>query len=63
MTLISVNSFTAPACKIFRLKDGTDAPANSIFSGPITSVFNAVGFDGTMILSHASAKKEDKKAQ
>ena len=30
----------------FRAEWCTDAPANSIFSGPMTSVFNAMYFDG-----------------
>ena len=35
-----VNPFIAPACKISGLKD-----ADSIFSGPITSAFDAMRFD------------------
>ena len=37
-----------------------DAPANSVFSGPITSVFSAVRFDETLFTYQC--EKEDKKA-
>ena len=37
-------------------------PANSVFSGPMTSVFNAMRFD-VEIFSHASAKTKQKKTE
>ena len=41
-----------------------DAPENSIFSGPVTSIFSAMRFNGDFFffrfLLHASAKKEKK---
>ena len=39
-----------------------EAPANGIYSGPITSTFNAVSFDETpQCVSHANAKKKTKR--
>ena len=38
-----------------------DVPANSIFSGPITSIFSAKSFDGDPFI--CQCEKEDKKAQ
>ena len=37
-----------------------DAPANSAFSGPITSIFNSMHFDGDPFT--CQCEKEDKKA-
>ena len=48
-----INPFTAATC--------TDAPANSIFSGPITNIFNAVRFDEDPFTCRC--EKEDKKAE
>jgi len=56
----SVNTFTPPACKYFRVERCTDAPANSIFYGPIRSVFNAVRFDENPFT--CQCEKENKKA-
>ena len=42
MTLLT--PFTAPAGKKFPAERCTDTPANSIFSGPVTSTFNASRF-------------------
>ena len=53
------NPFTDPACKISGLNDA-DVPANSIFSGPITSVFNGMHFDGEPCT--CQCKKEEKGA-
>ena len=57
----SVNPFTVPACKIFGGQRYTDAPENSIISGPITHLFSVLCVL-MKSLSHASAEKEDKKA-
>ena len=38
-----------------------DTPANSVFSGPITSVFSAMGFDENPF--RCQCKKEDKRAE
>ena len=37
--------YTAPACKVSGLNDAQDASENSIFSGPVTSVFKSMCFD------------------
>ena len=42
---VVVNPFTAPSLSNFRAEGCTDAPANSIFSGPVTSILNAMRFD------------------
>ena len=52
--LQNINPFTAPACKISGL-------ANSTFSGPITSIFNAMHFDENPFTCQGQ-KKGDKKA-
>ena len=58
---VSVNPFTAPAGKISGLKDGRiDAPANSTFSGLVTSAFSAKRFDENPLSRHCENK--DKKA-
>ena len=59
---MTVNPFTATGCKIFRAEWCTDAPANSIFSGPVTSIFSAMRFDENPF-SQANAIKEDKKTE
>ena len=54
------NPFTAPTWKVSVLNDArTDSPANRIFSGPITSIFNAMCFDE--IPFACQCEKEDKK--
>ena len=54
------NPIIAPACKIFGLKDATDAPANRIFSGPVTSIFNATRSDENLFT--CQCEEENKKA-
>ena len=53
-----INPFTAPACKISRLKKSTHShthkPANSIFSSPITNLFSIL-WVLLKILSHVNA--------
>ena len=39
-----INPFTAPACKIFRVERRTEAPANGVFSGPVTVYFQCHAF-------------------
>ena len=51
----TLNPFTAPTCKISRLKDAQTRLETVYFPGPITPTFNAVHFDD--VLSHASAQK------
>ena len=59
--LREINPVTAPACKMFVLNDAqTCLHANSIFSHPITSVLNAMHFDGDPFTCHC--ENEDKKA-
>ena len=53
--LFGINPFTAPACKISGLYD-----ANSVFSGPVTSIFNAMRFDGNPLT--CQCEKGGKKA-
>ena len=55
------NPFTAPACKISGLKDARTHLKNRIFSGPLTSPFSAVHFDGNPLQSPCG--KEKKKAE
>ena len=38
------NPFTATACKTSELKEARKRPANNIFSGPLTSIFNVLSF-------------------
>ena len=52
---IYINPFTAPACKISGQKTCMDVPANSIFSGPITSTL--ILYLLIKVRSCASAKK------
>ena len=60
-TAVSVNPFTAPACKMSGLKDArTCLHAGSIFSGPVTSNFNAACFYGDPFIR--LFEKEDKEA-
>ena len=51
-----LNPFTVTACKISGLNG-----ANSIFSGPVTAIFNAVRFDETPFT--CQYEKEDKKTE
>ena len=55
-SVFGINPFTAPACKIFGLKE-EDAPTSSIFFGLITHLFSNLCVL-TKILSPASAKKK-----
>ena len=57
----SFNPFTAPACKISRLKGARTCLKNSIVSGLTANLFSALCVL-MKIRSHAGAKKENKKA-
>ena len=52
--------FAASACKVSGLKDGADAPANSVCSDRVTHLLSMLCVL-TKILSHASAKKKTKR--
>ena len=54
---ISINLVTAPDYKNVQAERCTDAPANSIFSGPITHRLSMLHVS-MKILWHASAKKK-----
>ena len=54
-----LNPFTATTDKISGAEICRDAPANSIFSGPITSTFNALRFRDYRFTCQYN--KEDKK--
>ena len=51
-------SLPQPACKISGLNG---APANSIFSGPITSILNCMHFDGDPLT--CQCEKQNKKVE
>ena len=55
----ALNPFTATACKYFRAERCTDAPANRIFSGSITSTFSVLRFHDYLFTRQC--KKESKK--
>ena len=55
-----INPFTAPACKVSRLKEPQMRPQNSVFSSPITHLLSVIS-NLMKILSHASAKKKTKR--
>ena len=55
---IELNPFTAAACKTFRAERYTDASANSIFPGPITSAFNALRFHDYPFTCQCKKKKK-----
>ena len=59
---LHLNPFTVPACQISGLNRCTDAPANSIVSGPVNSgTLNAMCFDKTPFTSQFEA--EDRRAE
>ena len=63
MTLsLTVNPITAPACKISGLKDARTRLQTVYIPGPITHLLSMLCV-WMKILSHASAKKETKKAE
>ena len=53
-----LNPFTASACKISGAEWCTDEPANSIFSCSLTSVFNAMCFDGDPFTCQRKKEKQ-----
>ena len=55
-----INSFTAPACKMSRLKHARTRLHNSIFFAPTTSTINAVRCDESPFT--CQCENEDKKA-
>ena len=57
---VSINPFTAPACKISWLKDAQMHLKNGIFSGPVTHLLSALCVL-IKLLSHASVKKKAKR--
>ena len=59
LTLCQVLTPSLPQPVNFRAERCTDAPADSVFSGPITSFFNAMRFDEDPFTCHC--EKEDRK--
>ena len=57
---ICINPFTVPACEGYGLNNDRNAPANSLFSGPLTPAFNAIRLNESHFT--CPSEKEDKKA-